>query len=965
MKVYKIALSTLLAGLLFVSSGCQSSGGDETQSSGDSSQNQNGNSNENVVIDGNGENYIITDKTTGLMWQDSQENEKDSERKNWDEANAYCENLKYKGYDDWYLPSASEFQTLQWNNLSDSFHYRGDEFWTRSTTMLKSNYYDDKSSGYIKISGDWADKNSISDENNVRCVRGRAPLDVKLYGHWAFVDSGMTFDIDATTFFKEYKVIDNNQIQVTDDEGKKHYLIRAGIADVAIEGEIAQVQGDESKSLLGKIKSATVTLKNKVTQTKKQIKLVKTDVKEKVGQVKDDKAKIKEIYAEATKDGTRLKIPKNKYFTMPTGQTLIDIEDDLKNKASFVVSLLGEQTDVGVMSVTNQKYNFKSFLDNQNDWIYFGYNDGEEKVSYTKRLNICNIGTQSISGVSFKIELDSNASDINRTFSTKYDGSAIGFEKDECKQYDISFAFKRPQKERDVKINITITNNNNGLQWYDYASLKVSPYKPLKLYFLSNQKELNGFLVAPGRQLIGVTFKGDIYYGKDNFVRVPLQRDKSYDVVISTPTIGNEDVYMITSGKEPDTTKMDGFTAVKNYEPNNQEVNATKIPLLQGEAVSYLSVGDIDFYRLTDIPFLTTKAVHINKAMSIKAVANTELNSSTLNGIELVNSSGEKVDATVSLQENKKTVIVTPKDTLQSQTYSLVTKTTLQSVTGYSLAKEQNIPVHAYTTHIKKIILDENQESPGVDEWFEYNATSGITTDFATGLMWQDNSDVKDMNWSDANTTCSNLELGGYDDWRLPHINELVQAVTVTKNEYGDTTTKAIFTNGAENEYFWSDSIQDNARRYVQSSLEFYSQSDGADSKYATRCVRGDDENNLTRDDDKKIVIDYVNNLVWEDDANVTGTYDDAKTHCSNLELGGYDDWRVPTLFELETIYDYNGVDVNVSGAFKYFANRHYYWSSTKNYWDQESNFAMYGSESSSTHQHSNSSYIRCVRGGE
>jgi hypothetical protein len=30
----------------------------------------------------------------------------------------------------------------------------------------------------------------------------------------------------------------------------------------------------------------------------------------------------------------------------------------------------------------------------------------------------------------------------------------------------------------------------------------------------------------------------------------------------------------------------------------------------------------------------------------------------------------------------------------------------------------------------------------------------------------------------------------------------------------------------------------------------------------------------------------------------------DADTYCADLELGGYDDWRVPTLSELETLHD-------------------------------------------------------------
>jgi len=899
------------------------------------------------------------------MWLDAPTNE--NQKKSWQEANEYCESLKFEGYDDWYLPSVSEFKTLQENNFKDNFHYNGYKYWTRSTQTLDTNYFDDGSEGYLTVSGDWISKDSATSTNNFLCVRGKSPIESSLYGHWAFVDNGKSFDIDDTTFLKNYEVIDQNQIKITTDDGKSRYLIRAGIADVALEGEIAQVQGaDATKKApsLGKLKSVVISLKNKVTQTQKQVKLVKTDLKEQVGKVKDAKAEVKEIYAEATKDG-RLKIPKSEYLTMPTGKTLIELEDDLKNKASFIVSVVGEQTDVGVMSVTNQKYNFKSFLENGNDWIYFGYNDGEDEVTYTKRLNICNVGSVGISGVSFKIELDSNASDINRTFSTSYDGSAIGFEKDECKNYDVSFALKRPQEQRDIKINITIKDNMNDLEWYDYASLKVSPYRPLKLYFLSNQKELNGFLVAPGRQLLRVQFQGSIYYGKDNFVRVPLVPTNRYDVVVSTPDLGNEDVYMIGSGVEPDTTKMKNFTDVKNYEPNNQESNATQIPLLEGSVVSYLSVGDIDFYTLTDIPFIKQSHKNVNKAMPIVVSANTKLNSTTLSAITLHDSDDNSVEGNISLQDDAKTVLFTPTQELESGKYKLVISSALQSTTGYALTKEQQVSVDVYTTHIKKLVLDENQNIPSVDPIYEYK--DGITKDYATNLMWQDNSDIADMNWSEANKTCANLDLGGYDDWRLPHFFELTQAVKIVKNDVGDYYSQPIFTNKLTNEYFWSDRVFDsgnNSHWNLEVKLYFSGYGGSSDDNHYTRCVRGGYEHNLTRDDDKKVVIDSVNNLVWEDDANVTATYEDAQTHCSELSLGGYDDWRVPTLFELETIYSYAHQAINVDSAFKYFANDEYYWSATKFTLSSNEHYIVRGSYSS-VDGTSQTNYIRCVRGGE
>ena len=52
----------------------------------------------------------------------------------------------------------------------------------------------------------------------------------------------------------------------------------------------------------------------------------------------------------------------------------------------------------------------------------------------------------------------------------------------------------------------------------------------------------------------------------------------------------------------------------------------------------------------------------------------------------------------------------------------------------------------------------------------------GTVTDTATGLMWQQD-EAGLMNWETALSYCENLQLAGYDDWRLPNINELQSLV--------------------------------------------------------------------------------------------------------------------------------------------------------------------------------------------
>lgn len=54
-------------------------------------------------------------------------------------------------------------------------------------------------------------------------------------------------------------------------------------------------------------------------------------------------------------------------------------------------------------------------------------------------------------------------------------------------------------------------------------------------------------------------------------------------------------------------------------------------------------------------------------------------------------------------------------------------------------------------------------------------------------------------------------------------------------------------------------------------------------------------------------VIDCVTGLEWQRAVDSTArTHADALAHCGALELGGYDDWRLPTTIELATLVDYS-----------------------------------------------------------
>jgi hypothetical protein len=88
----------------------------------------------------------------------------------------------------------------------------------------------------------------------------------------------------------------------------------------------------------------------------------------------------------------------------------------------------------------------------------------------------------------------------------------------------------------------------------------------------------------------------------------------------------------------------------------------------------------------------------------------------------------------------------------------------------------------------------------------------------------------------------------------------------------------------------------------------------------------GDNHKYYKKDD---IVVDEVTGLEWQDDRDVgviDKTWQEAKDYCLGLSLGGYEDWRLPTVEELDTILMYGGYD-SLNKVFNPAYN--FYWSAT------------------------------------
>jgi hypothetical protein len=114
------------------------------------------------------------------------------------------------------------------------------------------------------------------------------------------------------------------------------------------------------------------------------------------------------------------------------------------------------------------------------------------------------------------------------------------------------------------------------------------------------------------------------------------------------------------------------------------------------------------------------------------------------------------------------------------------------------------------------------------------------------------------------------------------------------------------------------------------------------------------------------MIKDSSTNLLWEDTPHVKEakiTQPRAKSYCSELSLGGFRDWRLPTIQELLTIVDYRRTSPALLKAFNYVDEESFYWTQTvvadesDAFWGV--NFKRGASSKASEYY---DRYVRCVR---
>jgi len=236
-----------------------------------------------------------------------------------------------------------------------------------------------------------------------------------------------------------------------------------------------------------------------------------------------------------------------------------------------------------------------------------------------------------------------------------------------------------------------------------------------------------------------------------------------------------------------------------------------------------------------------------------------------------------------------------------------------------------------------------------------FTVDGDCVTDNLTGLMWA-KSFGPAATWTEALAYCKQLDLGGHKDWRMPNVREqlslsdfsLVKPIASTDltttflpKEYPFINVPVILTRTSTtcakdtNSYWYvrtdgyvgqqgkddtqwpgvlpvRGGVDKNGKEITKKGIAPPAKT-GQTISYAP----GDDgdlqmgvpwPNPRFTDNGNETVTDNLTGLMWSKNANIGGATIgfEALKVCENLELGGYKDWRLPNVKELQTLIDYS-----------------------------------------------------------
>jgi hypothetical protein len=194
----------------------------------------------------------------------------------------------------------------------------------------------------------------------------------------------------------------------------------------------------------------------------------------------------------------------------------------------------------------------------------------------------------------------------------------------------------------------------------------------------------------------------------------------------------------------------------------------------------------------------------------------------------------------------------------------------------------------------------------------------GTVIDNVTGLIWTQDLSKMSMTWEEASEYCENLEFAGYDDWRLPSLKELWSIRDFSTGwPWIDTDYFYLIGDGSDGaqQHSWSSNAYLVDTEEAVDNVAFAVNDWTGDIKSFSgerfvRAVRGDTYGiNDFKDYGDHTIMDEATGLMWsQDDSGEGMNWETALAYAENSDYGGYNDWRLPNVKELQSIVDYSGI---------------------------------------------------------
>jgi len=305
-----------------------------------------------------------------------------------------------------------------------------------------------------------------------------------------------------------------------------------------------------------------------------------------------------------------------------------------------------------------------------------------------------------------------------------------------------------------------------------------------KGYYDSAVNELKKAIKIDSSEAKLYFFRGEIYFEMSEYKLAisDFNRAIRIDSTIVAVYMKRGKAYFEESDYDSAITDFTRFLDFENDNTNKEEA-------LYCRGVGYFKKGSYnlaiyDFEKVIKTnPFYKKVKDYLRKAQS-----------------KIKNRNNEAVDTLKSVQTIEPPKPETPpiiKKQLRSKFTNLSFKAVKAILTKYDYyCKDENCTKH-YS----------NPTGKGFDNYFELQKNGQVVYDRATGLIWQQSGSSKSMTYEEAEKYIKQLNqkrFAGYNDWRLPTLEEVMSLVERNKNKY-ELYIDAVFDN--KHWCIWTDDI--------------------------------------------------------------------------------------------------------------------------------------------------------------